>query len=605
MNRRKFCRSLGISLFSLPFLNHCNRVKAQRPNFILMVADDMGWDDLALHGNQIIETPHLDNLGQESVRFERFYVNPVCAPTRASLLTGRHFLRTGVSHVHGGKDFLALDEVTLADALKRGGYHTGMWGKWHSGKTEGYFPWQRGFDTAFMADLYKHDNSSGELNGERVEHQKWTTTVLVDYALDFIETHQNTPFFAYLPFLSCHAPLKAVDSRIQKYMQKGISHSLATIYAMVERIDVEVGRLLSRLQELGIAKNTVVIFLSDNGPAVLNADLSDQDRKTRYVNDLRGHKGNIWDNGVRSPLFVRWPGHFKPSVVNRLVDACDLYPTLLDLAGIEKPHSRRMDGRSIKPYLLGKMDELPPKLSFNWANPAWPPTDRPWTPEGIKDEYRPVTPGQKKDMDYQEQILSVQNETYKLLLNPGSIDPMPACAEQGLCLYNMEKDPTQQHCVARDHPRMVESLRASLADWWQSVLEEENSFSMPVFLVGAGKSTVLAYAPYDTSPDVKSAFNYSYHWTKPGDFAVYRIRVIESGKYRANLHYVSSSLQNALVKIASEPNSVVGHITHSSRAHLGELHLNKGDQLLTLKILEPGQSQHSVFDKLYTIELKK
>jgi arylsulfatase A-like enzyme len=577
----------------------------QKPNFILMVADDMGWDDLALHGNPVIETPNLDKLGQESVRFERFYVNPVCAPTRASLLTGRHFLRTGVSHVHGGKDFLALDEVTIADALKKGGYHTGMWGKWHSGKTEGYFPWQRGFDTAFMADLYKHENSSGELNGERVEHQKWTTAVLMDYALDFIETHQNEPFFAYLPFLSCHAPLKAEDSQTQKYIQKGISQPLATIYAMIGRIDWEVGRLLGRLQELNIAKNTVIIFLSDNGPAVLNADLTDQDRETRYVNELRGHKGNIWENGVRSPLFVHWPGHLKPAVVTRLTDVCDLYPTLLDLAAIENPHSRPIDGRSLKPYLFGKTDELPPKLSFNWANPAWPPTDQPWRPEGIRDEYRPITPDQKENMDYRDQILSVQNETHKLLLNPGTIDHIPECAENGLCLYNMVTDPTQRNCVVGEHPRMVESLRASLADWWQSVLEEENSFNMPVFLVGGKKSTLLAYAPYDSSPDVKSAFNYSYHWTKAGDFAVYRIQVKESGKYHTSLHYIASAPKNALVKLSSEPNSVVGHITHSSRAYLGELHLNKGDQLLTLKLLDAGQSQLSVFDKLYTIELQK
>ena len=238
MDRRQFLKTAGSSVPAVSVLLSCGlkNKEHERPNFLLLLADDMGWDDLSLHGNTFIETPNLDRFAKESVQFSRYYVNPVCAPTRASLLTGRHFLRTGVSHVHGGKDFLALDEITAADVLKDNGYRTGMWGKWHSGKTEGYFPWQRGFEEAYMAGLYQHRNNQGLLNGEPIEHKGWTTDVLVDYAIDFMQRHQNEPFFAYVPFLSCHAPLDARHERIDDYMQKGISRSLAMVYAM------EIGR---------------------------------------------------------------------------------------------------------------------------------------------------------------------------------------------------------------------------------------------------------------------------------------------------------------------------------------------------------------------------
>ena len=160
-------------------------VANSKPNIILIQADDLGWDDLAVHGNQFVDTPALDKLAAEGIQFKQFYVNSVCAPTRASLLTGRHFLRTGVSHVHGGKDFVNLNETLLSETLKINGYRTGMWGKWHSGKTNGYFPWQRGFDEAYMAQLYKHENSEGLLNGKTVQHQKWASEVITDYAIDF------------------------------------------------------------------------------------------------------------------------------------------------------------------------------------------------------------------------------------------------------------------------------------------------------------------------------------------------------------------------------------------------------------------------------------
>lgn len=610
MKRREFVQLLGLgaTYAALPCLSSCavEKTNGAPPNFVIMLADDMGWDDLALHGNTVIDTPNLDSLASESVQFNKFYVNPVCAPTRASFLTGRHFLRTGVSHVHGGKDFLALDEITFPQALRDNGYATGMWGKWHSGKTEGYQPWQRGFDEALSLELYKHKDPAGMLNGERVEHPGWATEVITDYALDFIERQKDRPFLAYMPFLSCHAPLVARDSVISKYEQRGVSRSLATVYAMVERIDTQVKRVLENLDELGIAENTVVMFLSDNGPAVLNDKLTDANRKQRYVNELQGHKGNIWENGVRSPFFVRWKGHYKPAVVNRLADCCDLYPTILGIAGIENPHERLLDGRDIHPYFEGDTKTLQPKISYDYASPGWPPTDEPWTPKGLKDEYRPVTPAMKKDMRYDQQILSIQDETWKLLVNPGLIDEMPEAAlQKGISLFNIDKDPQQDNELSAQEPEKVSALQAQLSEWWQSVLSEKNSFAAPVFLVGhnnALENEVIAYGPADVSPSVKIAFNFLWDMKAEGDFAEYRLRVETPGEYKVTLEHLSGSPGGriSLTCGTSEATALVS----AEMTEAGTLQLEQGEQRLRLEVVEPSEDG-PVFDELYTLKLMR
>jgi len=182
-------------------LTSCN-VETERPNFILIQMDDLGWDDLSVHGNQIIETPTIDRLAGESVQFNQFYVNPVCAPTRASLLTGRDFLRTGVSHVNGGKEYLNPGETIIAEIFSEAGYVTGMWGKWHSGGTDGYLPGERGFEEVYKAKLYRHENNFGEFNGKEVQHGKWADEVLINYAIEFITENRDKPFFAYLPSMT-------------------------------------------------------------------------------------------------------------------------------------------------------------------------------------------------------------------------------------------------------------------------------------------------------------------------------------------------------------------------------------------------------------------
>jgi arylsulfatase A-like enzyme len=546
------------------------------------MADDLGYSDLAVHGNSLVETPELDRMARESMQFSQFYVTPVCATTRASLLTGRHFLRTGVSHVHGGKDFLHLDEFTLAEALKEQGYATGMWGKWHSGKTPGYYPWERGFDEAFMARLYQHKDNVGLLNGSEVVTSGWVTDVITDYAIRFIKSHRDQPFFAYLPYLSCHAPLKAPEDLINKYMGKGLSRNLSTLYAMVDQMDSNVGRLLEALEEMNLAENTIVLFLSDNGPAIINNLLSEKDREIRYVNDLRGHKGNIWENGIKSPLFIKWKGVIQPLSIDRLSGVSDLFPTLMELAGpgeMDLPH--KLDGRSILPCLEGKQEALVEREIFLYANPGWPPSDEPWTPEGVKDEYRPWKYSGGDNLLYKKQIIGIRKGAYKLLKNPGPTDGSIKTDGSGYVLIDVKKDPKEkQNRVAKKHGKFHE-MEASLKVWQEEVFESEHAFEMPRFQLGRDPLVsypVLAYAPESCSPGVKSASSYITHFFLPGDFAKYAISVEGSGSYTLDIQYSLTGKNKAKFEIEyMDEKQTFELLPDSNSVHISDFRLTAGN----------------------------
>ena len=600
LKRRTFLKSAALAT-SACLLPSCGKTE-DRPNIVLILLDDLGWSDLGCHGNQMVETPTIDKLASESVQFSQFYVNPVCAPTRASLLTGRHFLRTGVSHVHGGKDFVHLDETLLAEHFQNAGYATGMWGKWHSGHTDGYFPWERGFDEAYMAQLYRHENSRGELNGAPVEHQAWADQVITDYAIQFMSRNPNKPFFAFLSFLTCHTPLAAPPSVVEKYRQKGLSENLATLYGMIDFCDGHLARLFTAMEDLGIADNTIVLFLSDNGPAISNNLLTDRDREIRYVNNLKGHKGNIWENGVKSPLFVRWPSQFQPTTVSQLADVTDIFPTLLDVAGIRLPDAHLpLDGKSLLTILKGQTRS--DKRSFNYANHGWPPTDKPWSPEGVEDEYRPIPPEDKAKINYEDQIISVRKGQYKLLFNPGEVKNQVDLVD-GYALFDIPNDPREEHNLVNTKPDVFNNMKAELEAWFEDIKRAPHSFSMPTFLIGEqGRitSTIWAKGPRDISPGLKNTFNQLWNWHE-GDWAEYQIRVKTPGTYRVVLQHDSDQASNAQVSVSVENQQISNTINNNQLVRMGELDLQAGDAILRLHVQQAGGL---AIDKLISIQLVK
>jgi len=460
----------------------------------------------------------------------------------------------------------------------------------------------------YRAKLYRHKDNFGVLNGKDVQHSKWADEVLISYAIEFITENRDKPFFAYLPSMTCHGPLEAPEEYIQKNIEKGLSRNLATLYGMVEHFDFQLQRLIEAVDELGLAEHTVILFMSDNGPAVNNGAFTDEDRQIRYVSGLKGHKGNIWENGVKSPLFIRWKDHYKPTTVNNLADVTDILPTLLDIAGIELPTSNLpLDGRSIRPVLEANIPEQwPEKLAYNYANPGWPPSDLPWTPEGIKDEYRPVEPGTKQDLNIEDQIIYVRSQQYKLLLNP-DVEHNGGTLEGGYALYDILKDPLEKINIIKDHPETSKQLKMELDQWFKGIKQAPHSFEMPLFLIGKDgrkDNIIKGQAPVRISSNLKNTVGTLNGWREAGDFAEYKIEVITPGDYSIIINHASSHSSGAGILVSVGEERISGTLTDKQKTEPGVLSLQQGKALLRLEITDvPEGSQAIIMDKLRSIQL--
>jgi arylsulfatase A-like enzyme len=305
----------------------------RRPNVLLIMTDDQGYGDLGFHGNPRIQTPNLDRFARESVRLRTFCVSPVCSPTRASLMTGRYNYRTGVVDTYLGRSLMRADETTLAEVLAAAGYRTGIFGKWHLGDNAPMRPIDQGFQRALVikgGGIGQNSDPPGgstyldpilQDNGVQRKFTGYCSDVYTTAAIDFISEAGDRPFFAYLAFNGPHEPLQAPEGELATYRATDLSPSafppfahpvqpdsmtppddIAKVYAMVTNIDRNVGRILQALTSRGLAEDTIIVFLTDNGPA-----------KVRYNAGLRGYKGTVYEGGIRVPCYIRWPGHLPPA----------------------------------------------------------------------------------------------------------------------------------------------------------------------------------------------------------------------------------------------------------------------------------------------------
>lgn len=411
-----------------------------RPNIVLIITDDQGYGELACHGNPVIKTPNLDRLHAESTRFVAFHVSPTCAPTRASLMTGMHEFRNGVTHTIMQRERLALDATTIAELLARAGYQTGIFGKWHLGDEEPYRPAKRGFSESFIHGAggigQSYPGSCGDfpnntyfdpvvLHNERVvKTQGYCTDVFFEQALKWIAENRAQPFYAQIATNAPHSPLVCPEEFQEPYERLGLEKDSAAYYGMITNIDENVGRLLRELGKLGLEERTLVIFMTDNGHTpdhLFNAG-------------MRGRKGTSHEGGTRVPAFFRWPGKVRAGTnVGALTSAVDLFPTIAELCGATVPDSLQVDGRSLVPLLEDPHAAWPDRFLFTHLG-RWERGDA----AGSKYKH-----------------CAVRSPRFRLVNNRE--------------LYDIVNDPGEQRNVADQHPKLVARMRQAYDDWWASV----------------------------------------------------------------------------------------------------------------------------------------
>lgn len=393
------------------------------------MTDDQGYGDLSLHGNPVLKTPHLDSIGAGGAQFTQFHVSPVCSPTRSSLMTGRWNYRTGVVDTYIGRSLMRPGEITLAEILRDGGYKTGIFGKWHLGDNYPMRSIDQGFEESLVCKGGGLAQPSGppgngyfdpvlEQQGHSVKKSGYCTDIFFDHALDFLERHKRDPFFLYLTPNAPHDPLQVDETWVAPFRGAGLDDATAKIYGMVANIDHNTGRLLERLRQLGLERDTLLIFLTDNGPQQL-----------RYNAGMRGRKGTVYQGGIRVPCFWRWPARIAPGTrIDRAAAHIDLLPSIVEVCGLRPPSGRAIDGRSLWPLLDGNAPWRDRNLFFQWHRGDTPQFGR---------------------------ACAVRNQRYKL------VDLKE--------LYDLASDPAESTDIAPAFPGLIASLRQDYESWFGSV----------------------------------------------------------------------------------------------------------------------------------------
>ncbi len=478
-------------------LSVTNAQVEERPNVLVILTDDQGWGDISLNGNTNISTPNIDAIGRDGARFDRFYVCPVCSPTRAEFLTGRYHPRGGVYSTSTGGERLDLDERTIAQLFKAAGYRTAAFGKWHNGSQYPYHPNARGFDEYYgFTSGHWGDYFSAPLehNGRPVQGKGFIIDDLTDHAIRFVEENHDRPFFMYLPLNTPHSPMQVPDPYWERFRDRELQlrggpkedvNFTRAALAMVENVDWNVGRLMARLKELKLEQNTIVLFFCDNGP---NSD--------RWNGGMKGRKGSTDEGGVRSPLLVRWPAVIKSGrLVTQITGAIDLLPTLTDLCNVPVVGTKQLDGRSVKGLLTGETPALPERTLFStWSGKV-----------------------------------SARTQQFRL-------------DDRGQ-LYDMLTDPEQTTNVADKFPSVAAEMKSQVAEFRSSVLAELEPDNRP-FPIGHNDYFITSLPARDGRGHGKversaRAPNCSYFtkWSSTEDRITWDVEVLNEGDYSVEILY--------------------------------------------------------------------
>lgn len=490
---------IALLLLVITLFSACGSTDRQ-PNVIIILADDQGWGDLSINGNTSITTSNLDAMAASGVRFDRFYVSPVCSPTRAELLTGRYHTRSGVHGTSAGSERMNTDETTLADVFHVAGYVTGIFGKWHNGQQPPYHPNSRGFDHfyGFASGHWGHYFSPPlELNNELVQGEGYLPDDLTQAAMAFITENRASPFLVFLPYNTPHSPMQVPDQwwdsvpgRFQDHPNAEREDTLHTraALAMTLNIDWNVGRLLALLDELSLSEDTIVLYFSDNGP-----------NGARWNAGMKGRKGSTDEGGVRSPLLMQWKGTLAANTaITEIAAAIDLMPTLTELTGIELNTRHPLDGVSLAPLLTGSAEALPERMIFSHWNGR----------------------------------TSIRTQTHRL--------------DHTGQLFNMVEDPEQRQNIAPEHPELADSLRRAREAWIDAAVPD--TFENRPFTVGHPDYEVTWLPARDAvgSGGILRSNRYPndsflMNWTHADDAILWDVEVLTAGNYTATLYYTAAS----------------------------------------------------------------
>lgn len=495
--------------------------RSSKPNVLVFLADDAGWGDYGHSGNLLAHTPHIDSLATSGVSLDRFFVCPVCSPTRAEFLTGRYHARGGVRGVSTGQERLNLDEKTIADAFRAAGYATGAFGKWHNGSQWPYHPVARGFQEYFghtaghWGEYF--DAPLEDSQGHLVRTHGYIADVCTDHALAFLEKNKSRPFFCYVPFTTPHSPWAVPDDYWRRFKDKPVTQR-ATLpkqedldqtrcaLAMLDNQDWNVSRVLTKLRQLGVEDNTIIVYFSDNGP-----------NSWRFNGGMKGRKGSTDEGGVRSVCYVRWPGRLPAGhTVSQIAAAIDLLPTLTSLAGIARVGDKPLDGRDLSPLLKKQATDWPDRMLFT----AW------------------------------SRNVSVRTQGYRLD-NAGR-------------LFDMVADPGQTTPIDDKQPDVKTRLVAAVKAWRQEMFcpdavaadtkpkrgssgklaAHANAVDPRPIPVGYREFPITMLPARDGDPRggverSSRAPNCSYfvHWTSPLDSMVWLLDVHTAGRYQVSIDY--------------------------------------------------------------------
>ncbi|MEM6768046.1 MAG: arylsulfatase [Bacteroidota bacterium] len=469
------------------------------PNVIIILTDDQGWGDLSLNGNTNLSTPNIDGLAYAGATFENFYVNAVCSPTRAEILTGRYSFRSGIYSTGGGGERMDMDETTLADVFKAAGYATAAYGKWHNGMQYPYHPNARGFDDFYgfcSGHWGNYFSPMLEHNGDIVKGEGFLIDDFTDHGIAFMEKNQDKPFLLYLPFNTPHTPFQAPERNWATFKDKEIAMrsqvgeedvvDTRAALAMVENIDENVGRIIATTQALGIEENTVILFFSDNGPA-----------RYRWNGGMKERKGSTNEGGVRSPLVMKWPSGIQAGKkIERLVSVTDLLPTLANMCGIPYETNKPLDGISISKTLTTEQASWEDRYILNnWKNQ-----------------------------------ISIRSQKYRL-------------SRDGE-LYDIEKDRGQYIDLSEELPEVKAAMQEVAEDFLRQRREELPTVDKRPFYLGHPGMTFTQIPARDGTAhgNIKRSnrwpnCSFFTNWSSLEDSISWEVEVPQEGTFRVHLYY--------------------------------------------------------------------